>query len=69
MNATTVTDRLPPVGVHHRAAPVVATIVVAVVLVAAANPVAGRTPGLPLERLYPHLRRFGLLPSSPVSGA
>ena len=25
--------------------------------------------GLPLERLYPHLRRFGLLPSSPVSGA
>ena len=25
--------------------------------------------GLPLDRLYPHLRRFGLLPASPVSGA
>jgi DNA-binding beta-propeller fold protein YncE len=49
VNATTVTDTLPPVGVHHRAAPVVATIVVAVGLVAAANPAAGRT--LPLERV------------------
>src|SRR5215207_5035117 len=51
VNATTVTDTLPTMGVHHRAAPVVATIVVAVALVVAANPVAGRAPGLPLERV------------------
>ena len=38
-------------GVHHRAAPVVATIVVALGLVVAANPAAGRTPGVPLERV------------------
>jgi DNA-binding beta-propeller fold protein YncE len=39
------------VGVHHRAAPLVATLVVAVGLVVAANPVGGRTPGLPLEHV------------------
>jgi DNA-binding beta-propeller fold protein YncE len=58
VNATTVTDTLPTVGVHHRAAPVVATIAVAVGLVVAANPVAGRTPGLPLERV-PDVRLSG----------
>jgi DNA-binding beta-propeller fold protein YncE len=49
--ATTVTDKLPTVGLHHRAAPLVATILVAVGLVVPANPVAGRTPEPPLERV------------------
>jgi DNA-binding beta-propeller fold protein YncE len=39
------------VWIHHRAAALAATTVVAVALVFAANPVAGRTPGLPLERV------------------
>ena len=51
MNATTVTDRLPAVRIHHRAAALAATTVVVVGLVLAASPVAGRTPGLPLERV------------------
>src|SRR3989440_741456 len=51
VNATTVTDTLPTVGVHRRAAALTAAVVVAVAVTFAAGPVAGRTPGLPLERV------------------